>query len=220
MDETLQLVIGNKNYSSWSLRAWLCLEQAGIPFQEIRIPLYTDQWTLEIARYSPTRKVPALRHGHRRLWDSLAIGEYLRETFQDAIDWPADPDARAMARCVSAEMHSGFHALRDSLPMNCRRRFPGFRPPHDAERDIRRIGGIWRQCRAAFGASGPWLFGEFSIADAMYAPVALRLLGYCVELGEVEDEYVHTVAALPAIRKWVRAAELEPEVIEAYERVD
>ena len=219
MQETLQLVIGNKNYSSWSLRAWLCLEQAGIPFEEIRLPLFTEQWKREIARHSPSGKVPVLRHGQRRLWDSLAIGEYLHETFSAAPGWPADPDARAVARSVSAEMHSGFQALRDRLPMNCRRRFPGFRPPSDAEQDVRRICAIWRQCRAAFGADGPWLFGQFSIADAVYAPVALRLRGYCIALGNAEDEYVRTVTALPAIRRWVAAAEQEPEIIDAYEQV-
>jgi glutathione S-transferase len=170
----LELVIGNKNYSSWSLRPWVFLEQAKIPFTEVRLPFQSKEWDERIGEYSPTRMVPVLRDGDLCVWDSLAILEYLAERFPDARGWPADPAARARARAASAEMHSSFVALRSECPQDCRARTE--RRLSDAARsDIARAERLWNECLAA---GGPFLFGEFSVADAMYAPVVLRFRTY------------------------------------------
>ena len=212
MDE-LVLVMGNKNYSSWSLRVWLLLKQCGIPFTEHRIPLDTHAWKREIGRHSPSRKVPVLKHGKRRVWDSLAICEYVAEMYPEAHAWPEDIRTRAVARSVSAEMHSGFAALRERLPMNCRRRVSGFRAPEDAAEDIRRIRQIWRWCREFWGEDGPFLFGRFSIADAMYAPVVLRFKTYGVRVGATQP-YADAILNLESLHEWMAAAAEEPEVIQ------
>jgi glutathione S-transferase len=209
----LELVIGNKNYSSWSLRAWLLLKQLGIPFTEVRIPLDTHAWQREIGRHSPSRKVPVLKNGEHVVWDSLAICEYVSEQFGQGRGWPASVEARAAARSVSAEMHSGFSELRETMPMNCRRRVAGFRAPEGAAADIRRIRQIWRWCRDTWGEGGPFLFGAFSIADAMYAPVVSRFQTYGVRLGPVERAYLDALAGLEAMQEWMRAAAEESEVI-------
>lgn len=219
MDAALTLVIGNKTYSSWSLRAWLFLKHAGTPFDELRLPFESDQWRQEIHRHSPTGKVPVLKHAGVTIWDSLAICEYVNERFMEGRGWPRDVAARATARSVSAEMHSGFPNLRARLPMNCRRRFPEFPIPADAAIDIARVLEIWRACRLTYGDSGPWLFGEFSIADAMFAPVALRFHGYDVSLSGDESGYVATVLDDAAVREWIAGAALETEVV-SEEEVD
>lgn len=217
MAEDLTLIIGNKCYSSWSLRAWFFLRRSGISFDEFRIPLDSDQWRREIHNHSPSGKVPVLVHGANRIWDTMAICEYVSETFLAGGGWPPELSARATARSVSAEMHSGFPCLRARLPMNCRRRFPEFMIPDDAALDIARVLEIWRLCRTQYAADGPWLFGSFSIADAMYAPVALRFHGYDVNLSGSEEDYVRTVLDDSAIREWIEAAYLETEVIAAEE---
>ena len=209
----LELIIGNKNYSSWSLRAWLLLKQLGVAFTELRIPLDTHAWEREIGRHSPSRKVPVLKHGEHVVWDSLAICEYVSEQFGERRGWPDSADARAAARSVSAEMHSGFAELRDSMPMNCRRRVAGFRAPEEAAADIRRIRQIWRWCRENWGGDGAFLFGDFSIADAMYAPVVSRFHTYGVRLGPVERDYVDAVMRLEAMQEWMSAAAEESETI-------
>ena len=213
----LVLVIGNKNYSSWSLRAWLLMRQLDVPFDEVRIPLDTHAWEREIGAHSPSRKVPVLKNGEHVVWDSLAICEYVSEQFGEGRGWPASVEARAAARSVSAEMHSGFSALREEMPMNCRRRVAGFRAPEDAAEDIRRIRQIWRWCRESWGVDGAFLFGDFSIADAMYAPVVSRFVTYGVRLGPVERAYVDAVTDLEAMREWMRAAAKESEVIHTAE---
>jgi glutathione S-transferase len=209
------LVMGNKNYSSWSLRGWLMLKLSGIDFDELRIPLHTEGCRDEIRKHNPAGKVPALKIGAQVIWDSLAIGEYLAEQYSKA--WPEDREARALARSVSAEMHSSFPALREALPMNCRAR--GRRVPlsEEVSRDIDRIQEIWRTCRLRYSGGGPWLFGEYSIADAMYAPVALRFSTYGIQVGDVEQHYIETVLTLPSMKEWLRDAEAETEVIELYE---
>jgi len=208
-----ELVIGNRNYSSWSLRAWLALRRTGIEFDEIVIPLKQAGSREAILAHSPSGKVPLLRHGEVTVWDSLAICEYLAERFPGAGLWPAEPSARATARAVAAEMHAGFMALRRALPMNLRAHRPG--RPRDAgvEADIARIRDIWRSCRQRHGADGPFLFGGFTVADAFYAPVVGRFLTYDVPLDAVCRAYAEAVWQTPAMRDWVAAARAEPHVI-------
>ena len=213
----LALVIGNKNYSSWSLRPWLLLRQAGIPFREIRISLYTAESRAEIKKYSPSGKVPTLLHDGVTVWESLAICEYLADKFPEKQFWPADRVARAEARCVATEMHAGFAALRQHMSMNCRKHLPGKGRTPEVLKDIARIGMLWNDCRARFGEGGPFLFGKFSIADTMYAPVALRFVTYDVEPDPVSAAYVKTITALPAIKQWVADASAETEVIPQFE---
>jgi glutathione S-transferase len=168
------LVIGNKNYSSWSLRAWLLLRQAGIPFREIRIPLDQDTTHAAILKHSPTGKVPAVIDGNLTVWESLAVCEWAADRFPEKGLWPTDREVRAAARAVATEMHGGFPALRQNLPMDIRRRYPNHSWPAVAQADIDRVQAIWRDCRQRFGAGGPFLVGRFCVAEAMYAPVAAR----------------------------------------------
>lgn len=215
---SLILIIGNKNYSSWSLRAWLTLKQSGLPFEEIRIPLDLPETPDRIRQYSPSARVPALRHHDLTIWDSLAICEYIAELVTDAPDrlWPADRAARAVARSVSAEMHSGFSDLRSQLPMDCRARRS--RPVSiTVQQDIDRIFELWNSCRQQYGGrqhGGDLLFGKFSIADAMFAPVTTRLISYGVPLPPDAQAYVDAVWALPAMQEWLDAAAAESESIE------
>lgn len=213
------LVIGNKNYSSWSLRPWLLLRHHGIAFAEHRLLLDTPGFAREIETWSPSRTVPALHHDGIVVWDSLAICEYANETFLAGDGWPADATGRAVARAVSAEMHSGFRALRTALPMNCRRRTEGTRLDAAVRADVARIQAIWRDCRARFGGDGRFLFGDFSIADAMFAPVAMRFVGYGVALDDDARDYVRTLSALPALQDWLRDAEAETETLAATDAV-
>ena len=210
----LTLVIGNRNYSSWSLRAWLALRHAGIPFRERLIRLSHEGWEEAIAALSPSRRVPVLLHGGRTVWESLAILEYAHELHPEAGLWPADRDARAQARAVACEMHAGFSALRTHMPMNLRRRdLKGKgRGPGVAD-DIDRICGIWRDCRARYGAGGAFLFGAFGAADAMFAPVATRLETYGVHLDDTCAAYSRAVLTLPAFVEWRDAAIREPWII-------
>jgi glutathione S-transferase len=210
------LVVGNKNYSSWSLRPWLAMREAGIAFDEVVIPLYRPGSKAAILAHSPAGKVPVLRHGDRVVWDSLAIMEYLAETLPDGALWPEDPAARALARCISAEMHAGFQALRGGMPMSLREQLPGQERSDTVAADIARVTAIWRDCRERFGGGGPFLFGGFTIADAMYAPVATRFRTYAVELDPVCQAYADTILALPSFLEWQAAAEEEPWVITSY----
>lgn len=208
----LTLVIGNKAYSSWSLRPWLLLANAGIDFTEVRIPLYRDDSAAALARWSPTGKVPVLVDDALTIPESIAIVEYLAERYPERCGWPAAPGARAVARAVSAEMHAGFVALRSEMPFNCRSRRRVALGP-EATRDVQRVQAVWDDCRRRFGAGGPWLFGAFSPADAMYAPVALRFRTYGVPLAEPARAYVEAVAAHPAVQAWVAAARTEREIL-------
>jgi glutathione S-transferase len=206
------LLIGNKNYSSWSLRPWFLMRQSGIPFEETRVALDTPGFAEAVRRWSPAGRVPVLRHGTRHVWDTLAIAEYLAELFPEKHLWPRDSGERALARSISAEMHAGFQSLRGQMPMNVRatgRRVP--RTP-ELEADIARVTQLWSDCRKAATVRGPFLFGEFSIADAMYAPVAFRFHTY-----GVQDDYAESLVKLPALREWAEAAAREPERIEAGE---
>ncbi len=214
----LKLVIGNKNYSSWSLRAWLLLSEAGIAFEEIRIPLDTPEFGDAIRRYSPAGCVPVLLIDERPVWDSLAIAETVAERWPQAQLWPEDPDARAHARAISAEMHAGFAALREAMPMNCRamgRRVP---LPDAVTRDIDRIFEIWSDCRRRYGDDGGWLFNRFSIADAMYAPVVLRFRTYGINLPDAACHYPARLLRSESLQNWLAACESEVEVLEHDEK--
>lgn len=208
----LTLVIGTRNYSSWSLRAWLLLRQLGLEFTEHAIPLDTPEFESEIGKFSPTRRVPVLVHGDLMVWDSMAICEYASE-LAGGRGWPAAPRVRAISRSVAAEMHSGFTELRTACPMNARatgRRVP-MTPALAA--DLRRIDAIWSGCRRDHGDAGPWLFGPFSIADAMFAPVALRVRTYGLPLSSLATLYLDTVLADAHVAEWVAGACRETQVI-------
>lgn len=213
----LKLVIGNKNYSSWSLRPWLLLRWHDLAFEEIRVPLYTPDSAALIERYSPSGKVPVLLHDDLAVWDSLAICEYVSESLLDGRGWPADSAARAVARAVSAEMHAGFQAVRTGLPMNLRGQFLWRSPGPEIEAEIARIAGLWADCRARFGAAGPWLFGEFTIADAMYIPVVLRFRTYGVPLPGDAAAYVQHCLEQQDVRAWCEDARHEVEVLPQFE---
>jgi glutathione S-transferase len=209
------IYIGNKNYSSWSLRPWLALKRTGLAFEEVVIPLHEATTRNTILRHSPSGRVPALKHGELVVWDSLAICEYLAETFPEAKLWPEGKEARAVARAASAEMHSGFAALRNHLPMNMRSVFPGRGVTPEVQAEVNRITALWRDCRKRFaGEAGPFLFGHFTNADAMYAPVVSRFRTYKIELDEVAQAYSDAVWALPELQEWLAAAKNEPMIIE------
>ena len=205
----LRLVIGNKNYSSWSLRPWLLLRHFAVPFEEVRLPLDTPEFQRRIPGYSPTGRVPVLHDGDRVVWDSLAICEYVNETSLGGRGWPSDPSLRYLARCAAAEMHSGFAPLRAQLPMNCRRMPNAYRWKADAEADIQRILTLWHDLRHR--GKGPFLLGDFGIVDAMFAPVAIRFRGYGVALDDTARDYCNALFALSAMREWQAAAEAETE---------
>lgn len=207
------LVIGNKNYSSWSLRPWIWLRQCEIEFREKRIALFTDSYKQELQPYFSGGKVPVLLDGDLTIWDSLAILEYLAEQHVDARGWPEESRARVVARSVSAEMHAGFAALRGALPMNCRKHFLAYAITDAVQQDINRVTALWTHCRQHYGAGGGWLFGEFSIADAMYAPVVLRFHGYDVSLPGVAGEYVQYVLKNRYIQEWMEAGRQETDII-------
>jgi glutathione S-transferase len=211
----LVIVIGNKNYSSWSLRPWLALKATGAPFEEVMIALRQPETKAKILAHSPAGKVPVLKHGDLLVWESLAICEYLAEAFPDAGLWPSDARARAVARSVSTEMHAGFMGLRRDLPMDLHRKgaAPGI-PGEEAKADIARVQQVWQDCRGRFGSlegdeGGPFLFGRFSVADCMYAPVATRFRTYGAKLDPVSAAYVDAVYAHPAMQDWLAGAKGE-----------
>ncbi|WP_343574676.1 glutathione S-transferase family protein [Pseudomonas sp.] len=206
---SLSLVIGSKNYSSWSLRGWLAMALTGVDFEEILIPLGGQDTARRIREHSPSGKVPALKCEHGVIWDSLAIAEYLAERFPEAHLWPRGEAARALARSVCAEMHSGFMALRSHMPMDIQRNQPLAEVPEAVEADVARIVELWSLCRKQFGQDGPFLFGHASIADAFYAPVATRLRSYCVTLPIEAQNYVDAIYAWPTFRPWLEAAMVE-----------
>jgi glutathione S-transferase len=210
----MKLIIGNCNYSSWSLRPWLFLRHHQIPFETQRISLFTDTMEQEMTPFFSDGKVPVLQDDGLEVWDSLAILEYLAERYPDKGGWPADAGGRAVARSVSAEMHSSFSALRSEMPMNCRRRFPGFALSEQGRRDVDRLFAVWRYCRTRYGQQGPWLFGGFTVADCMFAPVVMRLVSYEIALDATARDYVDTLYASEAAREWVELGRLETEVIE------
>ena len=215
----MKLVIGNKNYSSWSFRPWIAMKVAGLPFDEEVISLYVEGSREKILKHSPGGKVPILIDGETQVWESLAILEYLAEKFPAAGLWPTDPAARAHARAIAAEMHAGFVPLRRLLPMNMWRPVLARELPPDVAANIARIDAIWTDCRTRFGAGGAFLFGAFGAADAMYAPVVARFHTYAVEADDTTRAYMDAVMALPAWAEWKEAALKEPWVL-AEDEVD
>jgi glutathione S-transferase len=211
----LTLVIGNKNYSSWSLRAWIALKHLDLAFEEIVIQLDAATTRAALAHHSPSARVPVLRAGALCVWDSLAICEYAAELAGKG--WPPAREARAQARSVCAEMHAGFPALRNAWPMNARARNRHVALTPALEADVARIDAIWSDCRRRFGGDGPWLFGDYSIADAMYAPVVLRFNTYGARISEPARQYLTTVLEDAALQQWMQAAHEEPWTIAADE---
>jgi glutathione S-transferase len=215
---TLKLVIGNKNYSSWSMRPWLALRAGNIPFEEVFIPLYTGEADKQrILSFAGSGKVPVLVDGDVTVWDSLAIIEYLAERFPDAGLWPEDPARRAHARSISAEMHSGFPALRNECGMNLHRPVGAIALSREARADIARVQQIWSECRERYAKFGPFLFGAFGGADAMFAPVVHRFRTYAVAVVPEAQAYMDTMMSLPAFQEWTRAALAETIIIEKFE---
>ncbi len=193
------------------------VQHAGFTPKEVLLPLDVPGYKAELLKHSPSGRVPCLIHGDLSVWDSLAIGEYMADIAPQARLWPENLEARALARAISAEMHSGFSALRTHMPMNMRSRFPGEGRKPGVQKDIDRIKAIWRMCRDRFAADGPYLFGGFTVADAMYAPVVSRFRTFEVDLGETEQAYADAIWADEAMRTWVEAAEHEPMVIDSAE---
>ena len=196
----LKLIIGDRNFSSWSLRPWLAIKQAGLPFEEILIPLRQPATKAEIRKYSPSGQIPCLIDGETVVWDSLAICEYLAE--KNPSLWPSDSKARAEARSIAAEMHAGFAALRQGMPMDIQASKPFAEASVEVSADVARIVAMWETCRKKYGRKGPFLFGQFTIADAMFAPVVWRFLTYAVELPPASREWVKTMSELPAMQEW------------------
>ncbi|CAJ0793564.1 hypothetical protein LMG19083_02452 [Ralstonia psammae] len=209
----MKLVIGNKNYSSWSLRPWLLAKQAGIPFEEIRVRLQSETFAADVARHSPAGRVPVLVDGDMNVWDSLAICETLAERFPRAQLWPQDPKARAHARSICAEMHSGFTNLRNNMPMNVTAVLPGMGWNVAVQRDIDRIAGMWTELRQKYASEGPFLFGRFTVADAFYAPVVSRFATYGVRLPEAAKAYADDILNLPAMQEWIDGARAEHDFL-------
>lgn len=207
-----KLIIGNKNYSSWSLRAWLFMTESGLPFEEVRLPLFTEAWQ-QISQYTPAKRVPVLLDGDIAVWDSSAIYDYVRARHANAVGWPTDPRAEATARSIAAEMHSGFFGIREQLPQNIRARIPvartAFKP--GTQQEIERVEEMWSNAYKTYG--GPWLFGDFSIADVVYAPVALRFVTYQVAIDQQATHFIDAVQSLPAIKSWATDSAAETEII-------
>ncbi|KXF82931.1 glutathione S-transferase family protein [Enterovibrio coralii] len=208
----MKLIIGNKNYSTWSLRGWLVLRGFDIDFEEVEMALFSTEFYDEIAKYSGAAKVPVLVDGDISVWDSLAICEYVNDTYLDGKGWPSEPAQKAKARAIAAEMHSGFGALRNEMPMNIRGRRK-VSPSRDCEKDIARIDDIWSSQMKEFSEKGGWLFGDFSIADVMYAPVVLRFITYGVTLSDDAQRYATHVIQNAALQQWIEESQQDTSVI-------
>lgn len=213
----MKLVIGNKNYSSWSLRPWLLMKVLDLPFEEELIPLYQADSKPKLLERAPHGKVPALHDEGLVIWDSLAIVEYLAEQFPGVPVWPRETEARAIARSVACEMHSGFSALRTHMPMNLRAALPGKGRRPEVIEDIERVQDLWQDCRERYGEGGPFLFGEFCAADAFFAPVVTRFVTYEVPLADACADYRDAILGLPAMQEWYSAGVQEAERIAASE---
>jgi glutathione S-transferase len=209
----MKLVIANKNYSSWSLRAWLLLREAGIPFEEEMVRFGDARFSERLLRYSPAGRVPVLVDGDLTVWDSLAIAEYVAEKFPQKKLWPDASAARARARSMCAEMHAGFSQLRSRMPMNCEASLPLGLLEVAVQRDVDRMIAMWSDARATHGAGGPFLFGRFSVADAYFAPVVWRFVTYAIALPAPASAYVATMTSLGSMQEWLAAARAEKEFV-------
>jgi len=207
------LVIGNKNYSSWSMRPWMALSMAGIPFDEVVIALDQPRTKAEIVSHSKAGRVPVLHHGKSTIWESLAVLEYLAEVFPEKSLWPRNKAARVLARAVSSEMHAGFSALRNACPMNLRRPRKAVALSDAVKSDVQRIENIWRECRTNYGKNGKFLFGKFCNADSMFAPVVTRFDTYDIKVAKDTRQYMDNVMATPAFKAWKEAALKETWII-------
>ncbi|MDQ3026742.1 MAG: glutathione S-transferase family protein [Pseudomonadota bacterium] len=209
----LTLVIGNKNYSSWSMRPWVLMRQLGIEFEEVKLRFHSAEWDAQIQRWSPSGLVPVLWRDTQSVWDTLAIAETLAEWFPDRTVWPRDPSARALARSISAEMHSGFRDLRANMPMNIRAAHPGKGLKPEVQVNIDRIEALWAEARQRYGQTGPFLFGSFCAADAMFAPVVMRFTTYGVKLTPASSAYCEAMRQASGVRAWVDDALREKEFV-------
>jgi len=212
----MQLVIGNKNYSSWSLRPWLLLRHFDIPFEEIVIALFAEGYQQELAQYSPTLRVPVLKDGESTIWDSLAICEYVSEKYLKGLALPAIIEERALCRAYCSEMHSGFMAIRSEMPMNCRSR-KRLEITAAAKADCRRVDKLFSDARAQFSSRGDYLFGEFSLADCMFAPIVMRFTTYGIELSESSQDYMRTMLQNSALTDWIQDARNESQILTDFE---
>jgi glutathione S-transferase len=215
----LTLVIGNKNYSSWSLRPWLAMAATGVPFAEVIVPLEFPNSKQQILQYSPTGKVPALKYGNLLLWESLAIIEFVNDKHPEAKLWPEEQEIRALARALASEVHAGYPHLRAHCPMNLRRRAPR-RMTAEVEAEVAYLVRQWKLYRNEFGTSGPFLFGNFSAVDAMFAPIATRIRSYEIPVDRNAMDYVDAILNLPAFHMWFQAAQAEPWRIPATDNID
>ncbi len=214
---TLKLVIGNKNYSTWSLRPWFFLKQLNIDFEEEMVWLFEDDMVAKLEKYFSNAKVPVLNEGDLNVWDTLAIIEYAADKYPEKNGWPADLKTRAMARSVAAEMHSSFTDLRNALPMNIRKHFPNHPITAEVQTDLNRIYALWDYCRENKISDGPWLFGDFSGADAMFAPVIMRIIGYDVKASGFAADYVDYVHNSDTMQEWIEGSKSETQIVEADE---
>jgi len=214
---TLKLVIGNKNYSTWSLRPWFFLKQLNIDFEEEMVWLFEDDMAAKLEKYFSNAKVPVLNEGDLNVWDTLAIIEYVADKYPEKNGWPADLKTRAMARSVAAEMHSSFTDLRNALPMNIRKHFPNHPITAEVQTDLNRIYALWDYCRENKISDGPWLFGDFSGADAMFAPVVMRIIGYDVKPSGFAADYVEYVHNSDTMQEWIEGSKSETQIVEADE---
>jgi glutathione S-transferase len=210
----MKLIIGNQNYSSWSMRPWLFINYHKLDVEFEKLVLFTEQTREKLGHHFSNGKVPLLVDGDLEVWDTMAILEYLSEKFPETRAWPQDTAARAVARAVSAEMHSSFGALRNELPMNCRRFFPGYTLGDTALEDVDRIRAIWNTCRQQHAKDGPWLFGRFCIADAMYAPVVMRFRSIDIKLDPISQAYCDTMHECDAVKLWLAQGAAEIDVLE------
>ncbi len=216
---TLKLIVANKAYSSWSLRPWILLAHFGIPFEEVVVPMDRPETRAEMLKYAPTGKCPSLHDGKIAVWESLAIIEYVAESYPEKAIWPRDKAARAHARSLAAEMHAGLSALRNACPTNFRRKPKAIPLSDEVSADVARIEAAWAHAREAFGEEGPFLFGGFSAADAMFAPVVNRFHAYDIPVAKKTRAYMDAIMALPAWKAWIAEGEAEPWRIERYEAV-
>lgn len=211
-----KLIIGNKNYSSWSLRPWLLLKEKGVEFEEHRIPLHTETSKQEILQVSPSGKIPVYIHHGLTIWDTLAICEYIADLYPEKQCWPEDIKDRAIARSISNEMHSGFQIIRKTLYMTCRNRMVYTNITPKLEIELNRVRQIWQDCRNR-QTNGPYLFGHFTIADAMYAPMVLRFDRYGIEVEDIERQYMDSILALDSMQQWIQQGAAETEYLPSHE---